>query len=847
MARLHSLRRLGQQRFRGRVGVQVRTLFTRRVPLSRPQLSKVSARYAPPFLLAAVTVGVLTIPTTYNSGAYSFVTTVKLDSSNEGSVWSKLIPSTFQGEQKHEPTTAEEAEEKIDEQATEAKSGQQAPPPQTRIVKDDEETREEAGYVDATWNGITSTVATAGKSVGSLGDSVTSLGDAIVEYVIPDWVRVLPGYWAKLQRELSMSPGSLAEEIWSEANDPECNPEIIREASVRVSNDLCEEEQTFLKNRQAFTRKGLAKYLGIPEEEIHPDDVPVIAISGSGGGLRALVAGSASYLSVTEAGLFDCVTYTAGVSGSCWLQTLYYSSVSGRSHERLIRHLKNRLGVHIAFPPDALSLLASAPTNKWLLSGIVEKAKGIPEAEFGIVDVYGVLLAARLLVPKGELSVDEHDFKVSNQRRYVDDGSHPLPIYTAVRHEIPIEEASDMKDPVTAAVKAKKEAWFQWFEFTPYEFWCEEFNAGIPMWAVGRKFENGRTVWRDNGLALPEFRVPLLLGVWGSAFCATLSHYYQELRPAIRGLAGFAGIDELISTRNDDLINIHPIDPAAIPNFALGMKEFLPSTVPESIYRTENLQLMDAGMSNNLPIYPLLRPGRNVDILIAFDASADVKTDNWLKVADGYARQRGIKGWPVGAGWPPEDESIEDIQKDLEKAQAATEEQAQGKMEEAKVQQKQQNNAAQPNSSKKRKELGFCNIWVGTTEERTSDTEQPSSKLVEEDWELMEQNAGITVIYFPFLSNPKVDGVDPKTSDFMSTWNFVYTPQQIDDVVRLARTNFKEGEERTRRTVRAVYERKKRLREERMREERERRKRWKIRRGEMVGRAGEGDHGDHFS
>jgi phospholipase A2 len=98
------------------------------------------------------------------------------------------------------------------------------------------------------------------------------------------------------------------------------------------------------------------------------------------------------------------------------------------------------------------------------LSGLVEKAKGLPDSEFGIVDIYGLLLGARLLVPKGELSVDEYDFKVSNQRRYTDDGSHPLPIYTAVRHEIPLAEQSDMQDPVAAEAKARKESWFQWFE-----------------------------------------------------------------------------------------------------------------------------------------------------------------------------------------------------------------------------------------------------------------------------------------------------------------------------------------------------------------------------------------------
>lgn len=653
---------------------------------------------------------------------------------------------------------------------------------------------------------------------------------------------MMPGFIRKLQNELSMAPGSLAEEIWYDANNPEANPEIVWDASVRISDQLCQEEKAFLEKRAHFTKKALARYLDIPEATINPDDVPVIAMCGSGGGLRALVAGTSSYLSTKEQGLFDCVTYTAGVSGSCWLQTLYYSDITGQSHARLIRHLKNRLGVHIAFPPDALELLVSAPTNKYLLSALVEKAKGIPDADFGIVDIYGALLAARLLIPKGELSVSEYDFKVSNQRRFIDDGSNPLPIYTAVRHEIPLAEQSGMSDRVAAEAKARREAWFQWFEFTPYEMWCEELSAGIPTWAMGRQFDKGRTVWRDNGLALPEVRVPLLMGIWGSAFCATLSHYYKEIRPVLTSLAGFGSLDAMISERDDDLVKVHPIDPASIPNYALGLREFLPPSCPESIFEQKNFQFMDAGMSNNLPIYPLLRPGRDVDILVAFDASADVRTDNWLKVADGYARQRGIKGWPVGAGWPPDDETIEELQQDLDKAQAKSEQQAQDKLKEA------QANSTSKKQSTKSKALGFCNVWVGKTEERISDHEPPSSKQAEEDWELMHPSSGITVIYFPFLANPKVPGVDPKTSDFMSTWNFVYTPEQIDKVVNLARTNFSEGAERTKRTVRAVYERKKRVREEREKEERERNWRWKLKQGRVRGsRIGESDHGDQFS
>lgn len=113
-------------------------------------------------------------------------------------------------------------------------------------------------------------------------------------------------------------------------------------------------------------------------------------------------------------------------------------------------------------------MLTRAPTNRFLLCGPVEKLKGDPRADFGLVDIYGLLLAARLLVPRDELSVHPEDLKLSNQRSYLSDGQNPLPLYTAVRHEIPIEERKtenpEGKAETTDAIKekAKQEAWFQW-------------------------------------------------------------------------------------------------------------------------------------------------------------------------------------------------------------------------------------------------------------------------------------------------------------------------------------------------------------------------------------------------
>ncbi|KAI7621075.1 cytosolic phospholipase A2 zeta [Hortaea werneckii] len=686
------------------------------------------------------------------------------------------------------------------------------------------------------WQYATERVAAASGNFTNF--DTTSLREKIKGLLVPKWIRQLPDWMNKLQNELSMAPWSLSWEIWEEAHDPEVNPEIIWDARVRVGQDLCQEEQAFLKKRQRSTARALAKYIGVPESEVHPEDVPTIGICGSGGGLRALVAGSSSYQAAAEDGLFDCVTYTAGVSGSCWLQTLYYSSIGRQNFLRIINHLKDRTQVHIAYPPALLGALSQAPTNKYLLSGFVEKLRGVPDADFGLVDIYGLALAARLLVPRGGLRVSAYDLKVSNQGFYTDRGTQPLPIYTAVRHEIPDAVGDVERLAKEARFTTKHYDYFQWFEWTPYEFYSEELDAGIPTWAVGRKWQNGDCIWRDNGLALPELKIPLMMGIWGSAFCATLSHYYKEIRPILKS-SGMSGLDTLIAGKNEDLSKVHPIDPAVIPNYVLGMRDRLPKTAPESLHSASHLQLMDAGMANNLPIYPLLRPGRDVDVIIAFDASADVKGDNWIRVVDGYARQRNIKGWPMGAGWPPQSNTQHQTVLELEDAQENAPARVKRKL---------------TPSERERQDppdLGYCTVWAGSKEERQEYMDEPVPRQIEspdDDWHLTSPNAGIAVIYYPFMANKKVPGVDPMESDFLSTWNFVYTPDQIDKCVALARANYEEGREQTKRTIRAVWERKRALRLQREEEAHEFAKSWRVKRGTAhLRRNGDVGQGDQFT
>ncbi|KAF8457558.1 acyl transferase/acyl hydrolase/lysophospholipase [Kalaharituber pfeilii] len=656
--------------------------------------------------------------------------------------------------------------------------------------------------VSAAWTTITSTLATLSAATPSI--SITAL--------LPEWTLVLPSYFQKLRAELSMAPGSLSYELWQESLSPYLNPELRWDARVRISPNLCDEEQAFVRRRRKFIKSALARYLDIPEEEINEEDIPVIAMTTSGGGVRAMVSASGSFWACKSDGLYDCTTFTAGVSGSCWMQALYLSTLSNASFPRLVEHLKARLRVHFAFPPTALSLLEAAPTNRYLLRGVVERAKR-GYTSFGLVDVYGVLLAARLLVPANELGVNDDDLKLSSQRKYLENGENPMPIYTCVRHEIPGLREADKGNEAEKLKAAAAQDWFQWFEITPFEFYCEDLEAGIPTWSLGRRFHRGFNIDRE----VPELKLPLLLGIFGSAFCATLNHYYDEIRPFLVGLGwGLQKVDSLIIERRHSLKTVHPFEPACIPNYVKGLGDFLPPTCPKSLHEAENIQLMDAGMSNNLACYPLLRRGRNVDILIAFDSSAEIQTCNWIGNAEGYAKQKKITGWPVSIGWPKPGDSHPEEQ--LATAQAASEEDAKERFKQA--QEADRATKAIQSMQDKRvsvgpKGLGYCTVWVGSKQEKTTDEEPPPSKAVEDEWELMKPDAGITVVYFPLIPNEMVPGVDPEISSYLSTWNFEWTPNQVDSTVALAKANYSEGKDKVRRTVRAVYERKKKLRLER--------------------------------
>jgi cytosolic phospholipase A2 len=349
----------------------------------------------------------------------------------------------------------------------------------------------------------------------TFSDLQTKISEFETPTITPETFGLPPHFleWVdKIRGEVSFAPGSISDQIWQESKDALRNPEIEIDARVWIGNEICDEELAFFEKRRKFTRKGLARYLAVKESEIDERDIPTIALAGSGGGYRAMIGLMGYMKAMKEGELFDCFTYMAGssfngvnlgVSGSCW-GIATYLTYGERSISKTLNHLKARLGTSFTDPTAALTLFTERPTNKYLLRGLVERFKQ-GYTELGMVDIYGTLVSSRILVPSNELAVHDDLLKLSTQRKFIEDGCQPFPIYTAVRHEIPIkpetethnlkDKLKDLKDHKNAEglddlgstgstdlikthisserkqhleQRAKEESWFQWFELTPY-------------------------------------------------------------------------------------------------------------------------------------------------------------------------------------------------------------------------------------------------------------------------------------------------------------------------------------------------------------------------------------------
>ncbi|CAB5205811.1 unnamed protein product [Rhizophagus irregularis] len=403
------------------------------------------------------------------------------------------------------------------------------------------------------------------------------------------------------------------------------HPEIKEDVEIRKSNDLCKEEEDFLKVRKEYIKESFAKYVGVDVKEIDVDDIPVIVFARSGGGFRAMIANTAYIRATQDSGLYDCGTYFAGVSGCCLSLAQQYSSLHATKDnpiQDLLDDFKIRLTDHIANPFGFLKEISKTSQLETAIElsfgGLVEKEHANLKAR--VIDTFGSLLTAKLLLEK-DLESQHQDFKLSQQKRFFKDGKKMMPIYTAV----------ESHKAETEKVGLKKH--YDWYKFMPFEIGSEE-HAWIPTWSFGREFKSGKSVNR-----VPEQNISQLLGMFGSAPCAPFKEYLETFKQVATD--GWAK-EKLIELYSDFSVLVGDDMKDKIEETSI----FLPADNHYHGFMVSKLrfELLDSGVSNDLPLYPLVHSSRKVDVIIAFDSSGTVnKHEDFVNKQEELASRKGIK------------------------------------------------------------------------------------------------------------------------------------------------------------------------------------------------------------
>lgn len=361
-------------------------------------------------------------------------------------------------------------------------------------------------------------------------------------------------------------------------------PHDHESATVRMGTDLAPQEDQFIVARMAKVKSTIEKLL---DHEI--SYTPRIAFCGSGGGYRAMLCTLGVLQGIQRSQMLDLFLYGAALSGSTWALASWLES--GLDPDQMTKYLKPKLVQPLV---DNFTRPSSFVKNLLMKYSF--------DQPLSLVDPYGALLGSSLLITN---QGNPYILHLSTQATLLEKAQTMMPIYTAVATKLP----------------------YEWLEFTPYEVGSDYLGGYIPTWSFGRKFYYGKSV--DYA---PEQTLGYLMGIWGSAFTANFKEILLNLGQSLE--PGFIR-NALEKTLTETPIGRQRLYPAKVYNFMLGV----PKT-PR--YQQTTLSLVDAGLDFNLPLPPLLRKGRAVDIIVVVDATDEAVVGGELKKAAEYFKRQGL-------------------------------------------------------------------------------------------------------------------------------------------------------------------------------------------------------------
>uniref|UniRef100_A0A8C3XZZ5 Phospholipase A2 n=1 Tax=Catharus ustulatus TaxID=91951 RepID=A0A8C3XZZ5_CATUS len=389
-----------------------------------------------------------------------------------------------------------------------------------------------------------------------------------------------------------------------------------QDLDMRFGFNLCSEEMAFLEKRKRYVASALKNVFHLPHD-LQDQEVPVVAIITTGGGLKSMTGLYGSLMGLKKLNLLDCVTYISGLSGTTWTMAnlyrdAYWSQKDLDSHigEAQKQATKCKMG---CFSMDRMKYY-----NKQLCQ---RKEEGYRTS---FIDLWGLMI--EYLLNDGK---DPH--KLSEQQEALCDGQNPLPIYVSVC----VRDSYSTND------------FKEWVEFTPYEVGLLKYGAFVRTEHFGSEFFMGRllkklpesqALWRGVILGAPKLLCSRTKK--GTQVEKQFTHQFlcppvdedpvlptrpHELRtrmytppgPLSSALRG-ALTDRFSVAQHHNFLKGYQLHNSYMDNehFCRWKDTVLDSRPNQLMQNPDQLGMIDAGFFINTSSAPLLRPQREVDVII---------------------------------------------------------------------------------------------------------------------------------------------------------------------------------------------------------------------------------------
>lgn len=389
---------------------------------------------------------------------------------------------------------------------------------------------------------------------------------------------------------------------------------------LRKAQGISDDESDWFKKRDEITIENLKTFLaetGLNGTDSYIDEltsnssarIPRIALSFSGGGYRAMLcaAGEISGLDNRTHGadehgipLLDSVSYIAGLSGGSWfLSTLVYNNwtsvqeiIDQNGKDDAIWDLE-----HTIIAPHGLNIFKNA--GYW--DDLRDEVDAKKDAGFNtsLTDPWGRGLSYQFFPGLSDYGA-----------AMTFSGLRDWDIFT--NHEIPFPIlVADGRTPGSPIIDSNSTV----FEFNPFELgsWDPYVESFVDLKYVGTPLDSGKPSGNGScwaGLDNTGF-------VFGTSSTLFNQFILQLNTTDLSGLA-YSAANFVLKDLSSDENDIAPWTPNPFYNTPYGSSHRIKSS--------ETLYLVDGGEDNqNVPLYPLLEEERGVDIILAYDNSADTE------------------------------------------------------------------------------------------------------------------------------------------------------------------------------------------------------------------------------